>query len=907
MRRHAEAEKVRKNDSAPGEGSGAAESELSKRFDPSAYEPVWREYWEREGVFSRPSVGGAKSFSMVIPPPNVTGKLHMGHALNMTLQDVLLRFNFLRGRDALWVPGTDHAGIATQNVVEVKLDKEGLDRHKLGREKFVERVWAWKDEYHANIKNQITRMGAGVDWKRERFTLDEQCSLAVRTAFKQLFDEGLIYQDSRIINWCPFHKTALSDIEVEHVEEDGFFYHIKYPVKGEDYALEIATTRPETLLGDSAVAVHPDDERYKKYHGKTCVLPLVGRDIPIICDPYVDLEFGSGALKITPAHDPNDFEIGRAHGLPEYVMLTEDGRISDDYPAYAGMDRFEAREKIIADLEAAGLFIKKEPYKHSVGHCYRCQSAVEPYLSLQWFVRMKELAGPAMDAVKDGRTRFVPERWTKVYLDWLENIRDWCISRQLWWGHRIPVWDCGSCGTRSCSIEDIDACPKCGSKEITQQSDVLDTWFSSGLWPLSTLGWPNKTADLKTYYPTSVLVTGFDIIFFWVARMMFFGLKFGGDVPFGDVFIHGLIRDETGKKMSKSSGNAMDPMEIIDEFGADAMRFTFLYLGSMGQDVNVSTERFRIGAGFCNKLWNTARFILMMAPDAPGIAASELSSAKLDLKDRWMLSRAASVVKETTSLMETYDLNEAAQKIYDLMWRDFCDWYIELAKRPLREGDAETVGAVSAVLHHTLRRILVMLHPYIPHITEEIWSKLPGTDGTILDAGWPADDWKIDAGAEEDVALLQDVVRRIRDIRAGLNLPPSEKLPVTLITHDETGGRALLLESEARFIRDMAGAGEISVDKPLAEGVSAMSGIAGGVEIFVPVAADVLEAESARLKKNREKVLVDISKSESKLGNEQFVSNAPEEIVSREKERLAGMKGDLEKLDARIAMLGGTA
>jgi valyl-tRNA synthetase len=465
---------------------------------------VWREYWEREGVFSRPTFEGAKRFSMVIPPPNVTGKLHMGHALNMTLQDVLLRFNFLRGKDALWVPGTDHAGIATQNVVEVKLEKEGLDRHKLGREKFVERVWAWKDEYHANIKNQITRMGAGVDWKRERFTLDEQCSLAVRTAFKQLFDEGLIYQDSRIINWCPFHKTALSDIEVEHVEEDGFFYHIKYPVKGEDYALEIATTRPETLLGDSAVAVHPDDERHKKYHGKTCVLPLVGREIPIICDPYVDLEFGSGALKITPAHDPNDFEIGRAHGLPEFVMLTEDGRISDDYPAYAGMDRFEAREKIIADLEAAGLFIKKEPYKHSVGHCYRCQSAVEPYLSLQWFVRMKELAGPAMDAVKDGRTRFVPERWTKVYLDWLENIRDWCISRQLWWGHRIPVWDCGSCGTRSCSIDDLAECPKCGSKDLTQQSDVLDTWFSSGLWPLSTLGWPDKSADLKAYYPTSV-------------------------------------------------------------------------------------------------------------------------------------------------------------------------------------------------------------------------------------------------------------------------------------------------------------------------------------------------------------------------------------------------------------------
>ncbi len=876
---------------------------LSTRCDPASYEPKWIEYWEREKVFSKHPSGAPERFCMVIPPPNVTGSLHMGHALNTTLQDVLLRYNHLNGKDALWVPGMDHAGIATQNVVEKRLREEGTDRHRLGREKFVERVWEWKKFYHDNIKSQFEKMGAAVDWTRERFTLDAQCSLAVRTAFKQLFDEGLIYQGNRMINWCPRCKTALSDIEVEYAEEDGFFYHIKYPIKGENDALEIATTRPETLLGDSAVAVNPDDERYRKYHGKTCILPLVNREIPIIADPYVDKEFGSGALKITPAHDPNDFEIGRKHGLPEFVMLTEDGLITDDYPAYAGMERIEARKKIVEDLKSTGLFIKKEPYKHSVGHCYRCGVLIEPYISLQWFVKMKDLAAPAIQAVKDGRTRFVPGRWAAVYLDWLENIRDWCISRQLWWGHRIPVWDCKDCGQRICEIEDPKKCPACGSENITQQEDVLDTWFSSGLWPLSTLGWPNDTEDLKLYYPTSVLVTGFDIIFFWVARMMFFGLKFGKDVPFRDVFIHGIVRDENGKKMSKSFGNVIDPLEIVNEFGADALRFTFLYLGAMGQDVNVSSDRFKTGRNFCNKLWNTARFILMMAPEAPAGRLEDLDPASLDFKDRWVLTRFSALIGNVSNLMDNYDLNEAVQQIYSFIWHDFCDWYIELVKRPMREGDDKTVENIKTILHGILRSTLVLLHPFIPFITEEIWSVLPGTEGTIISAGWPKMRWTADAGAVAQVELLQELVRGIRDVRAALKVPPQKKVAVTLLTHSDKE-KAKQIEAGAGFIADMAGVENIMLDTPPAEGTRAMSAIAAGVEIFVPFEIENSEEEIARLRKKEKQALIDIQRSEAKLKDEKFISKAPVEIVDKERARLAEMQSDLAKIRERLGVLG---
>jgi valyl-tRNA synthetase len=897
------AKKQNQNQKNDGDKDKLPECEISPRCEPAAYEAKWTERWIEDGVFSKHPKDVPERFCMVIPPPNVTGSLHMGHALDMTIQDVLLRYNHLRGKDALWIPGTDHAGIATQNVVEKRLAAEGTDRHALGREKFVERVWQWKDEYHANITNQIRRMGAAVDWTRERFTLDEQCSKAVRTAFKQLFDEGLIYQGHRMINWCPRCKTALSDIEVEYEEEAGFLYHIKYPVKDSGEYLEIATTRPETLLGDSAVAVNPEDERYTKLHGKTCILPLVNREIPIIADAYVDEEFGTGALKITPAHDPNDFEIGKTHGLPQYVMLNEDGTISADYPAYAGMDRIDARKKIVEDLKAAGLFIKQELYSHSVGHCYRCGVAIEPYISLQWFVKMKELAAPAMQAVRDGRTRFVPEKWTKIYLDWLENIRDWCISRQLWWGHRIPVWDCRDCGTRSCAIEDLVKCPKCGSENIDRQEDVLDTWFSSGLWPLSTLGWPDTTGDFKCFYPTSVLVTGFDIIFFWVARMMFFGLKFGNDVPFRDVFIHGIVRDEKGKKMSKSSGNVIDPLEIVDELGADAMRFTFLYMGAMGQDVNVSAERFKTGRNFTNKLWNTARFVLMMAPEAPKKKIEELDPEKLGLADRWILTRAAALAGEVAEMMEAYNLNEAAQRIYSFVWRDFCDWYLELVKRPLREADPETAENIRSILHHILRMTLILLHPFIPFITEELWSKLPGAEGSILDAGYPSLKWDADAGAVADVEFMQEAVRCIRDIRANLNVPPSKKVEAVFLTHGDKKKKKAL-ESGAGFIEDLAGVEKFTVDKPLAQGTRAMTAIALGVEIFVPFEASAVDDEVARLGKNEMQILDEIQRVERKLGDEKFVSKAPQHIVDKEREKMAGYKSDLKKIRERLALFG---
>ena len=879
------------------------EAPLGSRCEPSAYEPKWIEYWEKNKIFSKHPGESDDRFSMVIPPPNVTGSLHMGHALNTTLQDALLRYNHLLGRDALWVPGMDHAGIATQNVVEKRLREEGTNRHELGREKFVQRVWEWKHVYHDNIKSQLEKIGAAVDWTRERFTLDEQCSLAVRTAFKQLYDEGLIYQDQKIINWCPRCISALSDLEVEYSDEDSFFYHIKYPVKGEDYALEIATTRPETLLGDSAVAIHPDDERYKKYHGKVCILPLVNREIPIITDTYVDMTFGSGALKITPAHDPNDFVIGRAHGLPEFVMLTEDGHITADYKPYAGMDRFEARKKIVEDLKAAGLFIEQVPYTHSVGFCSRCRSAVEPYLSLQWFVRMEELAKPAIEAVKDGRTRFVPERWAAIYLDWLENIRDWCISRQLWWGHSIPVWDCAACGHRDSFIETPDKCPSCGSADFKIQNDVLDTWFSSALWPLSTLGWPKKTQDLELYYPTSVLVTGFDIIFFWVARMMFFGLKFGKDVPFRDVFIHGLVRDEKGRKMSKSIGNVIDPLEIIKEYGADAMRFTFLYVGSLGQDVNVSAERFLIGRNFCNKLWNTARFILMMAPDAPAKRLEDLDPATLNVRDRWILTRFSAVVSDSRKLMDGYDLNETVQRVYSFLWHDFCDWYIELVKRPIRENTAGEAETAKTILHHILRGVLVLLHPFIPFITEEIWSVLPGVEGSILTAGYPKFDWAADAKAVEGVGFIQEIVRGVRDVRAALKVAPSKKVAVTLLTHGDKE-KAAALEAGMEFLTDLAGVESATIDKPLAEGTQAMSALAAGVEIFVPFEVEKSEEEIGRLRKKEIQLILDINKSEDKLADEKFAAKAPPAIVEKEKAKLAEWQDSLKKLRDRMQLLG---
>lgn len=889
---------------------------LATRCDPADYEPRWYREWLEQNIFSTHPAAAPARFSMVIPPPNVTGSLHMGHALDITVQDVLLRYKLLSGADALWVPGMDHAGIATQNVVEKQLIAEGKSRQELGREKFVERVWTWKHTAHANIKAQLEKMGAAVDWTMERFTMDEQCSLAVRTAFKALYDEGLIYKDRRIINWCPRCKTALSDIEVEFEEADAALYHIRYPVKGSDVALIVATTRPETMLGDSAVAINPNDPRYADVRGKLCILPLVNREMPIIEDEYVDMEFGTGALKITPAHDPNDFEIGRRFDLPVYIMMDEEGYITKDYPAYAGLDRFEARKRVLADLEAGGFFIKKEPYRHSVGHCYRCHTVIEPYVSLQWFVRMRDMADVAMKAVTDGRTTFIPDRWSKVYLGWLENIRDWCISRQLWWGHRIPVWTCGKCEKQSASIEDLKKCPACGATDLKMEDDVLDTWFSSGLWPLSTLGWPKQTEDLKRYYPTTVLVTGYDIIFFWVARMMMFGLKFGGDVPFRYVYIHGIVRDAHGKKMSKSFGNVIDPLETIDNYGADALRFTLLTMGAMGADIYLSEEKFKTGRNFANKLWNAARYILMSAPDPKSLDVSAIPAKRLDTADRWILSRLKEVTDSVRGLMDGYDLNETLQHIYAFLWHDFCDWYLEMSKERLRSGDEEDRRAVETILHRVLTDTLVLLHPFMPFVTEEIWRHLPGTKGSILYARIPEITWAADDAAVREIGFLQDATRAVRDIRAAMNVP-TKKVTVCCIATDDA---AEALKRGEGYLRPLAGIAALEVYPDVRKLMAArgldghesdalkqfMSGLAGGVQILVPLAEGAAdrEEELKRLEKQQKTLRGELDKIERKLQNESFMAKAPEDVVEKERGKYATVKEDLIKVEERLQALG---
>ena len=875
---------------------------LPKHINPKEYEQKWYQKWMDAGCFSTHPEAAPSRFSIVIPPPNITGSLHMGHALNLSVQDVLIRHKKLAGADVLWVPGTDHAGIATQNVVEKQLMDEGMHRNDLGRERFEQRVWEWKGTAQGRINDQLRKLGCAVDWNMERFTLDEQCSLAVRTAFKILYDEGLIYQDTRIINWCPRCKTALSDIEVEYKEQDGALYHILYPVEGTTDAIPVATTRPETMLGDSAVAVNPDDERYNKFHGKKVILPLVGRIIPVILDEYVDRQFGTGALKITPAHDPYDFDIGKKHDLPAYRMMDEDAVITSDYPAYAGMDRLAAREKVVADLKAAGLLVKQEPYRHSVGHCYRCGIAIEPYLSLQWFVRTKELAEPAAQAVRDGRTRFLPDKWTKVYLNWMDNIRDWCISRQLWWGHRIPVWTCADCGAKPASVTDLHECPNCSSKNISQEEDVLDTWFSSGLWPLSTLGWPNSTLALKTYYPTSVLVTGFDIIFFWVARMMMFGIKFGGDVPFRDVFIHGILRDIEGRKMSKSYGNVLDPLDTIDEYGTDALRFSFLASAGMGQDVYLSEDKFRGGRNLCNKLWNAARFILMTVPESPGDLQKVLSETAPSLSDRWILSCAKTTLDEAFTLMEQYELGDALQKIYAFFWHDFCDWYLEIAKHRLKNAAPPERSLIAAILHNLLGWTLTLFHPFIPFITEEIWSVLPEQKGLLAENNYPKFNYEPDEESVHHMVFIQEFIRKVRDIRASLSIPPKTKIEVIISTDDHEKIHTIkmcepYISALGGVARTVFGRRAETDEKKYA------SAIVDGLEIFVPAPTTAETDETVRLEKKRKTLSVELEKARQKLGSETFMLKAPREIVQKEREKLASLTEDLNKVNERLRVL----
>lgn len=897
------------------------EKEIPKVYNPKDVEEKWYQFWLDKGYFHAKIDQSKKPYTIVIPPPNVTGSLHMGHALNNTLQDVVIRKKRMEGEIALWLPGTDHAGIATQNVVEQELEKVGTDRHELGRDKFVERVWEWKEKYGNQIISQLKKLGCSCDWDRERFTMDEGYSQAVRDVFIRLFEEGLIYKGFYIINWCPRCHTALSDIEVEHRDLSGHLWYIKYPVKGEDDSITIATTRPETLLGDTAVAVNPDDKRFKKYIGKTVILPALKREIPVIADEYVDVSFGTGALKITPAHDPYDFEIGKRHQLDEVNILTEDAKINENGGQYQGMDRYLCREKIVEDLKKDGLLEKIEDYHHAVGHCYRCDTIVEPYLSEQWFVKMKPLAEPAIDVVKTKKVRFVPERWEKLYFEWMENIKDWCISRQLWWGHRIPVWYCKKKQNEKCktqngiiaSKEKPKECPYCKSSELEQDQDVLDTWFSSWLWPFATLGWPEKTDDLAYFYPTSLLSTAFDIIFFWVARMIMAGLHFADDIPFDTVYIHALIRDAEGQKMSKSRGNVIDPVSIIDQYGTDALRFTLTSLATPGRDVYMSEERIQGYRNFANKIWNASRFILMNLDD---YSKEEIDEGKLelDLADRWIRSRYNGLVKEVNQDMDDFDFAKAARKIYDFFWGDFCDWYIELSK-PRLSGQSKVQSPKSKVtaqhiLYTVLEGTLRLMHPIIPFITEDIWQTMSTKDkakereSSIMISLYPKEDkGKIDRAAEKDMDTIQKLIVAIRSIRSDFNVPPRKEMEVLVSCPDET--KRKVVQEQQDYVTLLAQVSSLTIKDGIEKPEQAATAVEEGMEIFIPLAGLLdIGKETKRLEGKLKDAQASLSKTEKKLNNKSFIEKAPTEVVEKEKSKLSALSEETEKLEAQIKQLG---
>ena len=872
--------------------------ELSKTYDPASFEDRLYNEWLERGLF-RPDPDPSKpAFSVVIPPPNVTGQLHMGHALDETLQDILVRTKRMQGYSTLWVPGTDHAGIATQIKVEESLRvNEGLTRYDLGREKFLEKVWDWKNKFGSRIINQLKKLGSSCDFSRERFTMDEGCSKAVREVFVNLYEKGLIYRGFRIINWCPNCRTALSDAEVEYGEQAGHFWHIRYPIKDSNEFLTIATTRPETLLGDTAVAVNPEDDRYTDLVGKMLILPLVGREIPIIADEYVEKDFGTGCVKITPAHDPNDFEVGRRHDLPVIRVLNDDGTVSAEGGAYAGMDRYVAREAIVRDLEAGGFLVKVEDYSHNVGTCYRCKTTVEPLTSDQWFVKMEPLAKPALDVVLRGDIKFEPERFTKTYVNWMENVHDWCISRQLWWGHRIPAFYCDACGEMTVSKEDITVCPKCGAP-VRQEEDVLDTWFSSALWPFSTMGWPEKTADLARYYPTSVLVTGYDIIFFWVARMIFSGMEHMGEKPFDTVFIHGLVRDAKGRKMSKSLGNGIDPLEIIEKYGADALRFALASGNAPGNDMRFSDEKIEAARNFANKLWNASRFVLMNMGDEDTCALPDISL--LATEDKWVLSRFNRLVKEVRENIDRYELGVALALIYDFAWDVFCDWYIELCKSRLYEKDTAGAKVAIAVLGYVLTGILKLLHPYMPFITEEIYQALPHEGESIMVSAFPVFDEGLCFPAEESaMEKVLDAIRAIRARRAEMNVLPSRRTSLYMVCKD-----AEIFRGAEGFFRKLAGASEVFFPESYdAEG--AVSIVTDAVTVYIPLADMIdFEKEKARLSKELEKMNGEISRLAGKLSNEGFLAKAPAAVVAQEKEKLAKYEATKASLLAELAKLG---
>lgn len=873
--------------------------ELEKNYNPAEIESRLYEKWENKKYFHAEVDRSKKPFTIVMPPPNITGQLHMGHALDNTLQDILIRFKRMQGYSALWVPGTDHASIATEAKVVEKIAKEGLTKESLGREKFLDRVWDWKKEYGGRIVKQLKKIGSSADWDRERFTMDEGCNKAVKEVFVNLYNKGLIYRGERIINWCPCCLTSISDAEVEYEDQAGSFWHLRYPLSDGSGYIEMATTRPETMLGDTAVAVNPNDERYKDYVGKTVILPIVHREIPIIADEYVDMEFGTGVVKITPAHDPNDFEVGLRHHLPVINVLTEDAKIVDEYEKYAGLDRYEARKAIVADLEAEGALVKIEPHDHNVGTCYRCHTTVEPRVSKQWFVKMEELAGPAIEAVKSGKTRFVPEHFDKTYYHWLENIKDWCISRQLWWGHRIPAFYCDCCNEVVVTKENKAVCPKCG-KEMRQDPDTLDTWFSSALWPFSTLGWPDKTEELDYFYPTSTLVTGYDIIFFWVIRMMFSGIEHTGKAPFNTILIHGLVRDSQGRKMSKSLGNGIDPLEVIDKYGADALRLTLITGNAPGNDMRFYWERVESSRNFANKVWNASRFIMMNLDKAEvrDVDVTELTDA-----DKWILSKVNTLAKDVTDNMENYDLGVAVQKIYDFIWEEFCDWYIEMVKPRLWNDDDTTKVAALYTLKTVLINSLKLLHPYMPFITEEIFCNLSDEE-SIMISKWPEykEEWNF-AKEEKAVETIKEAVRGIRNSRTGMNVPTSRKAKVFVVSDDEQVRD--IFEKGKVFFTTLAYASEVVIQSDKS-GIDedAVAVLIPNATVYMPFSDLVdIDKEIERLKNEEKKLEGELKRVNGMLSNEKFISKAPEAKINEEKEKLSKYTIMMEQVKERLKTL----
>ncbi len=870
--------------------------ELEKIYEPGQVEERLYQKWVEGDYFHTQRDPDKKPYTIVMPPPNITGQLHMGHAMDETWQDILIRYKRMQGYAALWVPGTDHASIATEARIVAKMKEEGVTKQELGRDGFLERAWDWKKQYGGRIVEQLKKLGCSCDWKRERFTMDEGCSKAVVKVFKKLYDDGLIYRGERIINWCPHCKTSISDAEVEYEEQDGSFWHICYPVVGTDEMLEIATTRPETMLGDTAVAVHPEDERYTHLHGKSVLLPLVNREIPIVCDEYVDREFGTGVVKITPAHDPNDFEVGVRHQLPIIKVMTDDACMTDDCGKYAGMDRYEARKAIVADLKEQGYLGEIEAHKHNVGTCYRCGTTVEPMVSKQWFVKMVPLAGPAIEAVRSGKIRFVPERFDKNYYFWMENTRDWCISRQLWWGHRIPAYYCDDCGEITVSDVHLDTCPKCG-KPVRQDEDTLDTWFSSALWPFSTLGWPEETEDLKYFYPTNTLVTGYDIITFWVSRMIFSGLTYTDQVPFDTVLIHGLVRDAQGRKMSKSLGNGIDPLEIIEQYGADALRLTLVIGSTPGNDMRFSDDKVKASRNFANKLWNATRFVMMNLPEdfVPGEPAS------LTMADRWILSRFNSLVREVAANLDKFELGLAAQKVQDFIWEVYCDWYIEIAKIRLNSEDAGEADSARKILVHVLSEALKLLHPFMPFITEEIYTALPGSAPSIMDQAWPVyEESKHFENEEIGFEKVMDLIKAVRAIRNDMGVHPTKRTSMIVETADAAPFKA----GESYLAKFAFAEGVSFVEKYEGDTAGMVQVVTNAARAFIPMMELIdREKELARLNKEKASCEKEIASCEAKLNNEGFVGKAPEQVVQRIRDSYVAAKAKLTKIEESLAAL----